>query len=128
MRLRSTGVGIAAIGIVLAVAAQAGDRSSADKAVGSTTSQQPPAPLDTRAMNAMLRADRDKDGALSPAELEQYDLNLARRFNEADSDRDGKLTLHEFEKLIQPATSAQQDTPRDPTDPRGISRTGGAKR
>ena len=107
MRLRSTGVGIAAIAIVLAAAAQAADGLSADKAVGSTVLQ-PPAPLDTRAMNAMLRADRDKDGALSPQELEHYDVGLARRFKEVDSDRDGKLTLHEFEKLLPSVTAAHR--------------------
>jgi hypothetical protein len=54
----------------------------------------------SHAMGAMLRADRDKDGLLSRPELEQYDLGLARRFREADSDRDGKLNFSEFEKLF----------------------------
>ena len=110
MRLRSTSLGIASIAIVLAAAvvAPAAEKSNADRAVGSTATR-PPAPLDTRAMNAMLRADRDKDGALSPVELEQYDVNLARRFKEADADRDSKLTLHEFEKLFSPPeTSAHR--------------------
>ena len=71
------------------------------KAVGST-SLRPPVPLDSDAMNAMLRADIDKDGTLTREELEQYDLGLARRFKEADTDRDGKLTLYEFEKLLGP--------------------------
>jgi hypothetical protein len=70
-----------------------------DKAVGSTATR-PPAPLDTRAMNAMLRADRDKDGVLSREELEQYDIGLARRFQDVDADRDGKLTFTEFEHLL----------------------------
>ena len=52
------------------------------------------------AMGAMLRADRDKDGVLSRAELEQYDLGLARRFKEADTDHDGKLNFSEFERLF----------------------------
>jgi len=51
-------------------------------------------------MNAMLRADRDKDGTLSREELDQYDLTLSRRFSEADADKDGKLTFYEFEKLL----------------------------
>ena len=60
-------------------------------------------------MSAMLRADRDKDGVLSREELEQYDVSLARRFREADGDRDGRLTLIEFEKLLlPPQTSASR--------------------
>lgn len=88
---------LAAIGI------SAAERAP-DKAVGST-SLKPPAVLDTRAMNAMLRADSDKDGTLSQQELEQYDLTLARRFGEADTDGDGKLTFYEFEKLLPGANS-----------------------
>jgi Ca2+-binding EF-hand superfamily protein len=76
------------------------------KAVG-LTSLKPPAALDTEAMNAMLRADRDKDGTLSREELEQYDLGLARRFKDVDGDHDGRLTFYEFEKLVPaPETSA----------------------
>jgi Ca2+-binding EF-hand superfamily protein len=51
-------------------------------------------------MNAMLRADRDKDGTLSREELEHYDMGLAKRFKDVDNDRDGRLTLYEFEKLL----------------------------
>jgi len=107
MRLRDTGLGIAAIAIVFAVSAQAAEKSNANKAVGSTASRL--ATLDRQAMNAMLRADRDKDGILSPQELEQYDVSLARRFREVDGDRDGRLTFHEFEKLLAPPeTSAHR--------------------
>ena len=59
------------------------------------------------AMAHMLRADRDKDGVVSRAELEAYDLTLARRFKEADADRDGKLTLKEFETLLPQPQSAK---------------------
>ena len=63
----------------------------------------------SHAMNAMLRADRDKDGLLSRGELEQYDLALARRFKEADADRDSKLSFSEFEKLFStPDSSASR--------------------
>lgn len=94
---------VALIGVMLAVGAIA-----ADKPVG-TTVLRPTVPLDSHAMNAMLRADRDKDGVLSREELEQYDMNLARRFKEVDADRDGKLTLYEFEKLLgPPETSASR--------------------
>ena len=75
---------------------------------GSTTLR-PPVPIDSRAMNAMLRADRDKDGTLSFEELEQYDMTLAPRFREADADRDGRLTLYEFETLLgAPPTATTQ--------------------
>ena len=56
--------------------------------------------VQSHALTAMLRADRDKDGLLSRAEVEHYDLGLARRFKEADADRDGKLNFSEFEKLF----------------------------
>ena len=70
------------------------------------TSLRLPVPLDSHAMNAMLRADRDKDGTLSRDELDLYDVSLGRRFKEVDADRDGKLTLYEFEKLLTPAQTA----------------------
>jgi hypothetical protein len=59
--------------------------------------------LNSRAMSAMLRADRDKDGMLSREELEEYDLTLARRFAEGDWNGNGRLTLYEFEWLLGPA-------------------------
>lgn len=91
-----------------ALVAIAGVASAGDKAVG-TTALRPPVPLDSHTMNAMLRADRDKDGVVSRDELEQYDVGLARRFREVDADRDGRLTLYEFEKLLShPETSARR--------------------
>ena len=97
---------IAAIFSVFGAASIPAAERPSGKAVGST-SLRPPAPLDSEAMNAMLRADVDKDGTLTREELEQYDLGLARRFREADADRDGKLTFYEFEKLLgPPETSA----------------------
>ena len=94
---------VALSGIAFALGAVA-----ADKPVGTTTLR-PPLPLDSRAMNAMLRADTDKDGYLSREELERYDIALARRFREVDADGDGRLTFYEFEKLVEPAeTSAKR--------------------
>ena len=94
---------VALIGVLFALGAFA-----SDKPVG-TTVQRPPIPLDTEAMNAMLRADRDKDGVLSREELDHYSMSLGRRFKEVDADRDGKLTLYEFEKLLgPPETSASR--------------------
>ena len=106
MRTR-TWVSLAIAGVVAAVAASGAERLT-ERATGSTSTR-PPVALDTHAMNAMLRADRDKDGVLSREELEYYDLTLARRFKEADTDRDGKLTLYEFEKIFaSPETSASR--------------------
>ena len=98
-------IGIAVASLLGVPLASAAERAT-DKAVGST-SLRPSVPLDTEAMNAMLRADTDKDGTLSPEELAHYDVGLARRFKEADTDRDGKLTLYEFEKIVpRPEVSA----------------------
>ena len=103
MEFRYTSRMVAVMGALIALGAFA-----ADKPVGMTVLR-PPVPLDSHAMNAMLRADRDKDGVLSREELEQYDMSLARRFKEADADRDGKLTLYEFEKILPPPeTSAKR--------------------
>ena len=87
---------VAVVGVLVALGALAADRP-----IGMTVLR-PPVPLDSHAMNAMLRADRDKDGLLSREELEHYDMSLVRRFKEADTDRDGKLTLYEFEKILPP--------------------------
>ena len=99
----------AAIALAFACTVPAADKPAGrkpDPALG-TTMARPPVPFDPNAMNAMLRADRDKDGVLSREELDQYDLSLSRRFREVDADRDGKLTLYEFEKLVgPPETSA----------------------
>lgn len=100
--------GIAITAVFLAVTVNAADKPmTSDKPVGTTTLR-PPVPLDSEAMSAMLRADRDKDGTVSREELDQYDLVLGRRFKEVDSDRDGKLTLYEFEKLLSPQQAASR--------------------
>lgn len=103
METGRTCLAVALVGLALTIGAIA-----ADKPHG-TTATRPPAPLDSRAMNAMLRADSDKDGLLSREELERYDMVLGRRFKEVDADGDGKLTFYEFEKLLEPAeTSAKR--------------------
>jgi Ca2+-binding EF-hand superfamily protein len=91
---------------VIAVAAPAAERLNPGKPAGSISRHS--TPLDTEALNAMLRADRDKDGMLSREELEHHDMILARRFRDADADRDGKLTFYEFEKLLLPPESSAQ--------------------
>ena len=81
-----------------AYATEAAPRPARD--TGSTLLR-PSVPLDSKAMKAMLRADRDKDGTLSIEELDQYDLTLGQRFKHVDSDGDGRLTLYEFELLLE---------------------------
>jgi hypothetical protein len=100
MRTRKLCAFAALLALIAALPAAAAERFSG-KGTGSI-SVRPPVPLDSEAMNAMLRADLDKDGTLSREELEQYDLGLARRFRDGDTDRDGKLTFYEFEKLLGP--------------------------
>lgn len=92
---------------VVALCTYAAETPRGERDTGSTTLR-PPVPLDTKAMNAMLRADRDKDGMLSVEELEHYDMTLGPRFGQVDGDRDGRLTLYEFEVLLEdphPATT-----------------------
>jgi hypothetical protein len=96
---------IAALLAVLVALPVAPAERFSGKGTGSI-SPRPTVPLDSDAMNAMLRADVDKDGTLSRDELEQYDIGLARRFKEADTDRDSKLTFYEFEKLLGPAETS----------------------
>jgi hypothetical protein len=85
---------------LVALSAYAAEVPRPPRDIGSTLLR-PSVPLDSKAMNAMLRADRDKDGTLSVEELEQYDLTLGPRFRQVDSDRDGRLTLYEFELLLE---------------------------
>ena len=92
---------IAALLVMLAALPAAAAERFSGKGTGSISAR-PSVPLDSDALNAMLRADVDKDGMLSREELDQYDIGLARRFREADTDRDGKLTFYEFEKLLGP--------------------------
>ena len=107
MRCGTRCVGALAMTALVALSAYAAEVPRAQRDTGSTLLRAP-VPLDTKAMKAMLRADRDKDGVLSEEELGQYDLTLGPRFKEVDSDRDGRLTLYEFELLLEephPATT-----------------------
>ena len=100
MRCRKTHVGLATAAVSAALVMFAANPSGADRDTGSTTLR-PPVLIDTKAMNAMLRADRDKDGTLSREELEHYDMTLGPRFRNVDGDGDGRLTLYEFETLLE---------------------------
>lgn len=49
-----------------------------------------------RAMEKFDAADQDKDGKLSPAELEKSAPYLAEKFDERDKNRDGFLSWEEY--------------------------------
>lgn len=84
--------------MLLAFASLCADPTGASERAGS--GEWPQSALRSPAMNAMLRADRDKDGMLSREELEEYDITLVPRFAEVDWDRNGKLSLYELEFLL----------------------------
>lgn len=46
------------------------------------------------------RVDTDRDGFISKAELGSADANLARDFEKYDSDKDGKLSVLEFDAMM----------------------------
>jgi hypothetical protein len=58
----------------------------------------------------MMRADVNKDGVVTKDEVDRMDRRLGRRFGAADADRDGKLTLREFEKLRELSKGATSGT------------------
>ena len=84
----------ALLGVVPALAAQGG--TGAAQKVDPAVQQEA---RSTAAMDQMIRADVNKDGKVTREEVERLDSRLGRRFNAADGDRDGHLTLPEFEKL-----------------------------
>ena len=88
--MQISAIAVASLSAAFAVAAVSagGDKSRAETR-----------PDEVAAMNQMVRADVNKDGAVTRDELERMDLELARRFDAADADHDGKLTLREFETL-----------------------------
>lgn len=47
-----------------------------------------------------LRIDLNADGRISRSELREEDPRLLSRFDQADIDRDGKLSLRELEVLL----------------------------
>ena len=100
MRSRKTRVGLAAAAVSAAFTVFAAGPPGTERDTGSTMLR-PPVAIDTQAMKAMLRADRDKDGTLNREELEHYDMTLGPRFSSVDGDRDGRLTLYEFETLLE---------------------------
>lgn len=53
------------------------------------------------AVEQMMQADVNKDGTVTRDEVERIDSRLGRGFGSADADRDGKLSVREFEKLQQ---------------------------
>jgi EF hand domain-containing protein len=53
-----------------------------------------------QAMDMMVRADTNKDGAVTKDEVQKLDPGLATHFDQADANHDGRLSLREFEKLL----------------------------
>jgi hypothetical protein len=51
------------------------------------------------AMNEMVKADVNKDGNVTRDEVQKIDPSLAKNFDQADANHDGKLSLREFETL-----------------------------
>jgi hypothetical protein len=51
------------------------------------------------AVEQMMRADVNKNGTLSRDEVYRLDRRMSQKFDAADGNRDGRLTLREFEKL-----------------------------
>jgi hypothetical protein len=51
------------------------------------------------AVEQMMRADVDKNGTLSRDEVYRLDRRMSQKFDAADGNRDGRLTLREFERL-----------------------------
>jgi len=84
---------------VITVAVMTGALAITAASAGGDKSQAQTRPDEVAAMNQMVRADVNKDGVVTRDELERIDPDLARRFDAADADHDGKLTLHEFETL-----------------------------
>ena len=86
-------------------AASAGDRAGKDAS----------RPDDVAAMNEMVHADVNKDGLVTRDELERINPELARRFDAADADHDGKLTLSEYEALRATAVGGTSGMPASGT-------------
>jgi hypothetical protein len=72
------------------------------------------------AVEQMMQADVNKDGTVTRDEVNRIDSQLGRGFGSADADRDGKLTVREFEKLQELKQGATGGAP-----PGGTARGGG---
>lgn len=87
------------VGLIAIVAMSGALAIAAASAGDERPSQAGARPDEVAAINQMVRADVNKDGVVTRDEVERINIELARRFEAADADRDGKLTLHEFETL-----------------------------
>lgn len=65
---------------------------------------------ETDSMNLMMKADLDKDGTLTKAEVSKLDPALVAGFEKADADKDGKLNLKELEALVAASPKKQSGT------------------
>jgi EF hand len=46
------------------------------------------------------RIDTDADGSISKAELEKFDPEASKSFDKYDADKDGKLSMGEFDTMV----------------------------
>jgi hypothetical protein len=62
---------------------------------------QSPAPTPGTSTETLFRrVDSDADGTISRTELEKFDAEAAKQFDKYDTDKDGKLTMAEFDAML----------------------------
>jgi EF hand len=78
--------------------APAAPAAKPDKAMPAASSTAPTASQSNDAL--FKRIDTDGDGSLSKTELEKFDPEAAKSFDKYDGDKDGKLSLSEFDAMV----------------------------
>jgi hypothetical protein len=85
-------------------AERAPPRPPAEAASAGATAADPETEVDGDKSKSLRSLDLDRDGQLSLAEAAGHG-EIVQRFHRADSDRDGKLTQREFDRLAKLAPS-----------------------
>jgi hypothetical protein len=98
---RTSAASLVAVALILSATANA----QAPKPEPMPTPQPPvmqsPAPSPSQSAEALFRRiDTDADGTISKAELEKFDADAAKQFEKFDVDKDGKLTMVEFDAML----------------------------
>lgn len=97
---------IAAATAALAMATASAQMTPTQPAPAPATPAMPPRPATPATQPAgandavFKRVDADRDGFISKAELGNADANLARDFDKYDSDKDGRLSVIEFDAMM----------------------------